>query len=152
MMISDTSWNFDEVYGYGEYPGKVLPSFVRSTNLNMQSCFNSLYSNLNLGMLFRCKKLTSSTESIANGPVNGHCIAITAWCQGSMQANRHGKKRLTFTGSGGRSHTREVLECTILWKTPSTGLLRVFNMIMVVSLNAVNAPTSILEVNVVGEK
>ena len=118
----------------------------------MQSCFNSLHSNLNLGMSFRCKQLTFGTESIANGPVNGHCTAITAWCQRSMRANRHGKKRLTFKGPGGRSHTREVLECTILWEMPNTGLLRVFHVIMAVSLNALNAPTSILEVNVVGDK
>ena len=73
MMISGTSWNSNEVYGYGAYPGKVLPSFVRSTNLNMQSCFNSLHSNLSLGMSLRCKKLILGTESIANGPViNGH--------------------------------------------------------------------------------
>ena len=69
-----------------------------------------------------------------------------------MWANRHGKKRLTFKGLGGRSYTREVLECTILWETPGTGLLRVFNMIMVVLLNVLNSLTSILEVNVVGDK
>ena len=103
-------------------------------------------------MSFRCKQLTSGTESITNGAVNGHCTAITAWCQGSMQANRHGKKRLTFKSPGGRSHTREVLDCTILWETPSIGLLKVFHMIMVVSVNALNAPTSILEVNVLGDK
>ena len=77
MMISSTSWHYDEVYGYGEYPGKVLPSFVRSANLNIQSYFNSLHSNLNLEMSFRCKQLTSGTESIANGAVNGHCTVIT---------------------------------------------------------------------------
>ena len=69
-----------------------------------------------------------------------------------MRANRHGKKRLTFRSPRGRSHTREVLDCTILWETPDTGLLRVFHVIMVVSVNALNAPTSILEVNVLGEK
>ena len=109
MMISGTSWNFDEVYDYGEYPGKVLPSFVRSANLNMQSCFNSLHSNLNLGMSLRCKQLTSHTESIANGPVNGHCTIITTWCQGSMHANRHGKKRLTFKSPGGSTCKAEKL-------------------------------------------
>ena len=101
MMISGTSWNSDEVYGYGEYPGKVLPSFVRSANLNMHSCFKNVHSNLNLGMLLRCKQLILGTESIANGPVNGHCTDITAWCQGSMRANKQGKKRLTFKRPGG---------------------------------------------------
>ena len=151
MMISSTSLHCDETYGYGE-PGKVLPWFVRSANLNMQSCFNSLHSNLDLGMSFRCKQLTCGTESITNSPVNGHCTAITAWCQGSMRANRYGKKRLTFKGPGGRSHSREVLECTILWETPGTGLLRVFNVIMAVSLNALYALSSIFEVNVIGDK
>ena len=96
MMISGTSGTSDEVYGYGGYPGKVLTSFVRTANLNMQSYFNSLHSNLDLGMSLRCKQLTSGTQSIANGPVNGHSTAITVWCQGIMRANRHGKKRLTF--------------------------------------------------------
>ena len=106
MMISSTSWTFDEVYGYGEYLGKVLPSFVRSANLNMQSCINSLHSNLNLGMSFRCKQSTSGIQSIANGPVIGHCTAITAWCQGSMRANMHGKKRLMFKSPGGSTRNR----------------------------------------------
>ena len=111
MMISSTSWNFDEVYGYGEYPGKVLPSFVRSANLNMQSYFNSLHSSLNLGMLLRCKQLASGTESIANGPANDHCTAITTWCQGSMRANRHEKKRLTFKSPGGSTRNSGYSGC-----------------------------------------
>ena len=55
-MITDTSWTSDEVYGYGEYPGKVLPSVVRSANFNLQSCFNSIHSEPDLGMSFRCKQ------------------------------------------------------------------------------------------------
>ena len=94
MMISGTSWTSDEAYGYGEYPGKVLPSFVRSANLNMQSCFNSFHSNLDLRMSLRCNRLTSATQSIANLFVDGHCIAITAWCQGIMRTNSQGQKRL----------------------------------------------------------
>ena len=106
MMISGTSWTSDEAYGYGKYPSKVLPSFVRSTNLNMQSCFNSLHSNLDLGMSLRCKQLTSGTQSIANGPVNGHCTAISVCYQGLMQANRNGKMRLTFKSPRGSTRNR----------------------------------------------
>ena len=111
MMISGTSWTFDEAYGYGEYPGKVLPSFVRSANLNMQSCFNRLHSNLDLGMSLRGKKLTSVTQSISNRPVDGHCTAITVWCQGIMRANSQGQKRLTFKS------LRRVLEIKVILVT-----------------------------------
>ena len=92
-MISGTSWTSDEVYGYGEYRDKVLPSFVTSANLNMQSCFNSLHLSVDLGMSLYA-------------PVNGHCTAITVLCQGSLRANRHAMKRLMFK-SPRRSTTNE---------------------------------------------
>ena len=109
MMIIGTSWTSYEAYGYGEYPGKVPPSFARSANLNMQSCFNSFHSNLDLRMSLKCKRLTSATQSIANGSVNGHCIAITAWCQGIMRANSQGQKHLMFKSLRGVLEIKAIL-------------------------------------------
>ena len=89
-----------------------MPSSFDSLHLEHVACVN-----LNLGMSLRSKQLTFGstgksvvertdlTESIANGPVNSYCTAITPWCQGSMWANRHGKKRGTFKGSGGGGPT-----------------------------------------------
>ena len=109
MIISGTSWTSDEAYGYGEYLGKVPPSFVRSANLNMQSCFNSFHSNLDLRMSLKCKRLTSATQSIANGFVDGHCTAVTTWCQGIMRANSQGQKRPTFKSLRGVLEIKAIL-------------------------------------------
>ena len=43
MMIDSTSWHYVEVHGYGDYPGKLVPSYVISANLNMQSLLNNLH-------------------------------------------------------------------------------------------------------------
>ena len=75
---------------------KCCPRLVRSATLNMQSCFNSLHSNHDLGMSLRCRHLTSGTQSIANGPVHRPSTAITACCQGSRRARKNGKSSLTF--------------------------------------------------------
>ena len=56
MMIDGTLWHYDEVYGYGDYPSKLVPSYVISANLNMQSSLDNLHLeqvarlNLNLGI------------------------------------------------------------------------------------------------------